>query len=70
MPLRDVLRIGDEPPHVAQLVENITQIMETAQPDTDVRYSIDEVLTAMVYALSHVEQEVVELREFVRLMQQ
>ncbi|WP_396909491.1 hypothetical protein [Mycolicibacterium sp.] len=69
MPLRDVLRIGDHPPKTALLVENITQIMNSEQPDADLRYSVDEVLTAVVHALHDIEQELEELREYVRLQE-
>ncbi|QZH58863.1 hypothetical protein K1X22_21795 [Mycolicibacterium farcinogenes] len=71
MPLRDVLRnIEDHPPKTARLVENITQIMAAEQPDSDLPYSVDEVLTAVVYAMHDLEQEVIELREHVRLQEQ
>lgn len=65
MPLTNVLSFddhrssGDPAPISADLIKNIEQIMLHARPDTDIRYSVDEVLTGIVYAFRSLELKVV-----------
>jgi hypothetical protein len=59
MPLRDVLSMGgissDDPaPITAKLIENISQILAEGDPAAGT-YSVDEVLTGIVYALRSLE---------------
>ncbi|MDT5347039.1 MAG: hypothetical protein QOH91_326 [Mycobacterium sp.] len=59
MPLRDVLTMGgissDDPaPITANLIENISRILAEGDPAAGT-YSVDDVLTGIVYALRALE---------------
>jgi hypothetical protein len=68
MPLSDVLRdSGDGLPITATLLENVTQILADGDAAANT-YDVGNVLASIIFAIRHIEEEIVTTKELLRLL--